>query len=208
MKNINAEDFSKLLIELGACEEAKDWARGMDFATVWSTCERGNWMLWLLSQMIDKSEWLSHKQVILIACDCAEASLKYVKAGETRPADCIAITRRWVLGLATIEEVKEARNAAYAAYAAAAAAAYANVAYAAAAYAAYAAAAYANVAYAAAAYAAAAYAAYAAAAAAAAAYAAAAYAAAAYAAAAVARKDSLKNSADICRKYSTVEVVE
>jgi hypothetical protein len=184
MQNINIEDFETLLNNLCACSPAKEWAKGKDLATVWATCERGDWMLWLLEKMAEKPGWLTRKQVVGIACDCAETALKYVKPDETRPAECIAAVRKWIAGEATIEDVRKARRAsAYAAYAAAAAAA-------AAAYAA-------DAAYDAAAYAATA-ATYAA-------YAADAYAAADADAAAYARKTAFKLSADICRKNFIIE---
>jgi hypothetical protein len=138
MKNLDAKEFMKLLTSLYACNEAKAWAEDKDLLTVWETCERGDWMLWLLGKMADKPSWLTRKEVVGIACDCAETALKYVKPGETRPAECIAVVRKWIAGTATIGEVKIVRIAAEAAaaYADAAAEAYAAEAYAAAAYAA------------------------------------------------------------------------
>ena len=186
MKNLNAKEFAELLASLDACNEAKGWAEDKDLLTVWSTCERGDWMLWLLGKMADKPGWLTRKEVVSIACDCAETALKFVQPGENRPAECIAVVRKWIAGTATKEAVKTARYAAYAAADGAAAYAAAD----AAAYAAYAAAAYA--AYGAAAYAAADAAAYAA------------YGAAAYAAA-DAREESLKLSADMCRKVFVIK---
>jgi len=141
------------------------------------------------------------KHLVLAACDCTELALKYVVGGEDRSRKTIETTRKWAKGDNSISE-RDLRNVAADAYAAAADAyAAADAAYAAA-YAAYADAAYAAAAYAAyaAAYAAAADAAYAAAADAA--YAAAAAADAAYAAAADATKyETLKQCANIVRKY-------
>ena len=56
-----------------------------------------------------------------LACDFAERTLKFVPAGEDRPAMAIATTRAWVRGEATLDEVKSAANADAAAYAARAA---------------------------------------------------------------------------------------
>jgi hypothetical protein len=142
-------------------------------------------MLWLLAKMCTGKNWPSKKQLVLACCDCAEPALQYVAKDETRPAEAIRIARAWANGKATLAQVRAAANAAYAAV-------YSAV------YAAFAAANAAN---------AAAYAAYVAADAVyVAAYAAnvAAYVAnvAAYAAA---RAQSLKTSADICRKHFQVE---
>jgi hypothetical protein len=131
--------FDELLVSLGACEDAREWAKGKSFADVWNTCERSDWLLWLLAKMKDKPGWATHKQIVSAACDCAELSLKYVEVGEERPRVAIETARKWVRGEATLEEVKKAaRKADRAAYAAAdyavayaASAAYISVAYAA-----------------------------------------------------------------------------
>jgi hypothetical protein len=202
MKNelMSAADFAKLLRKISACEEACEWAKGKTLAEVWATCERGDWMLWLVGYMNGKKGWATQQQVVLAACDCAELSLKYVAAGEARPRIAIETARKWARGEATIEEVTDAAHAAHDAYAAAYAAAHAAAAYAAyaAAYAAYAAAYAAYAAYAAAAYAA--YAAYAYAAAYDAAYDAASYEAT--------RNEILKQCADLVRKSIPVPYQE
>lgn len=56
-----------------------------------------------------------HKLIVGLACDYAERSLKYVLEGETRPAGCIRVTRLWIEGKATLEEVQVAEDAAAAA---------------------------------------------------------------------------------------------
>jgi len=45
---VNAKQFTKFLEELGACSEARRWAKGKTLAVVWKTCKRGDWMSWLL----------------------------------------------------------------------------------------------------------------------------------------------------------------
>jgi len=44
---MNAEEFSQLLIQLDACEEARAWAAGKDWSTVYEECPRGDWLYWL-----------------------------------------------------------------------------------------------------------------------------------------------------------------
>ena len=46
---MNASETSKLLRKLGACSEAREWAVGKDMPTIWATCERGDWLEWLLN---------------------------------------------------------------------------------------------------------------------------------------------------------------
>ena len=115
---MNATEFQDLLDDLSACAEAVKWARDKDLHTVWTTCERGDWLLWLCGKMVDKPGWPTRVQLVLAACSCAETSLKYVPLGEDRPRVAIETARKWVYGKATIEEVRQAAssatNAAYA----------------------------------------------------------------------------------------------
>ena len=114
-----------------ACGEALAWLKTQDDPKhAWQTCERPDWMIWLAGRRnIDR------KVLVKIACDCARTALRFVPEGEDRPRLAIETTERWIVGEATIEEVRSARNAAadaaYAAYAYAAAYAAADAAYAA-----------------------------------------------------------------------------
>ena len=134
-----------LLRKHSACDDAVKWAE--PFATLqeaWDVCPRADWMLWLLVQLHGYKGAVVHAAV-----DCAETALPIFEErypNDPRVRDCLAVTRRWADGKATIDELRKARTAAatgavaYAAAAAAAAAA-ADAAYAADAAAAYAAAA-------------------------------------------------------------------
>jgi hypothetical protein len=95
------------------------------------------WTLWLLAHT-------DRKTAVSLVCDCAERALKkYYKCDDQRPAEALALVRRWLAGEPiTKGALRKAADAAYAAAADAADAADAYAAYAAAA-AAYAAAAYA-----------------------------------------------------------------
>ena len=117
---MTADKFSSLLDSLRACPEAKIWATGKDLKTVWETCERGDWLLWLCGHMVGAEGWPTHQEVVLAACDCAETALRYVEPGETRPAECIRVVRAWAEGKATIKQVREVRGATAVAAAAAA----------------------------------------------------------------------------------------
>jgi hypothetical protein len=119
---MNATNFQKLLLDLGACSKARKWAKGKSLSKVWETCEHGDWLLWLCGKMVDKPNWPTRQQVVLAACVCAETALQYVPVDETRPRKAIETARSWVKGEATIEQV---RTAAYAAADAAADATYA-----------------------------------------------------------------------------------
>ena len=42
--------LSKVLLRLGACQEAREWAEDFsDGQAAWDACPRGDWMLWLLA---------------------------------------------------------------------------------------------------------------------------------------------------------------
>lgn len=120
------EKLKPILVEMGACREAIEWAanRRISMAS-WRQCERGDWMLWLANKAC-----LDRKLIIAACCDIAEIAVgRYWKnTQDTRPADCVAITKLWLADKATIKEV---RTAAYAAYAARAVYAAAYAAYAA-----------------------------------------------------------------------------
>ena len=178
-------DVSKLKA-LGACSEGVEWAESqVDDASAWAACERGDWMLWLLSHKTGGPWGEGRKALVLTACECARLSLRYTK--DPRALKCVEVVEAWTRGEATVEEVRAARRAAAYAADAADAAAYAAIAAADAA--------------------ADAAAAYAADAGAGAAADAAADAAAAYAAVAAKHREVLRSCADIVRKHYPVAPV-
>ena len=169
--------FKQLLIELSACEDAREFAADKPIEEVVSSCHRGDWLLWLA-----KKVGVDFRKLTLAKGHCANTVRNLMKDERSTKAVDAAID--FGNGLISKDELKAY---AAAAYAASAAAAYAS----AAAYAA--SAAYAS---------AAAYAASAAAYASAASdYA---YAAAASSAD---RKQNQLLTADICRKYISAEIV-
>jgi len=175
--------FVKKLNRLDACTEAVEYVKthGGTSAECWQDCKRGDWMAWLAA----KTPSITHRQLVGALADCAALSLQHYEAkypDDKRVRECINTCRRYANGKATDKELRDAASAAHAASATSAAA-----------FAAYAAASVASAASASAASAASAFAA--AAAAASAAYAAA---SAAYAAA---RKETLKQCADIFRTH-------
>ena len=102
MKNLNATELKALLLELNACDDAQRWAEGKTLAEVWATCRRGDWMLWLATRYGD----VPRKTIVAIACGVAEPAL--IHATDPRPAECLAVVRRWLKDEATLEEVKAA----------------------------------------------------------------------------------------------------
>jgi hypothetical protein len=176
---MNPTQTMQRLIELGACKEAREWAKDKTAQECWEQCHRGDWLLWWA-----KKEGVGLRELTLAKGRCAETVIHLMKDQRSKKAVQAAID--YGNGLITDDQLRTAYAAADAAYAAvyaADAAADAAVYAAADAYAAYAA-------DAAAAYAAAADDA----------YAAAAYADAAYADARMkAREENQKKTADIVR---------
>ncbi len=176
----------ELLKKLNSCNEAIEWVGDRTIEQAWEDCERGDWMLWFYAKQYPKNI----RELTLAKSHCANTVRHLMKDDRSIAAVDAAIA--YGNGLISDDELKQY---AAAAYAAADAADYAAVSSAYAAYDAAYAAAYAAV--------------YAASATSATAYSASAAEHAAYtdsaAAAAAARKENQKLTADICRKYLTLE---
>ena len=43
--------FKQLLIELNACEDAREWADDKSIEEAVNTCHRGDWLLWLAKKV-------------------------------------------------------------------------------------------------------------------------------------------------------------
>ena len=117
------KDYIQLLKDLNACGSAIEWSKNTKGGPqmLWNKCNRGDWMLWLISR-IDPDR----KRLVLTACKCARLALKCVKKGDNRPLKAIETAEAWANGTegVSIQDVKDAAAdaAAYAAYAANAAA--------------------------------------------------------------------------------------
>lgn len=122
---MDAKQFNRLLAELKACEDARKWCKGKTLAEAWATCERADWMLWLLARHIGKPGWPSHQELVFAACDCAMTARKHTESKTRKSFDTtIKAARAWAKD-PTEENRIAADAAAYAADAAPYAAAYA-----------------------------------------------------------------------------------
>jgi hypothetical protein len=105
------------ILSLKPCGNARAWLnenRGKSLYTLWRTCQRGDWLLWLAVEI-----GIDRKLAVLAACDCAD-QVKHLVPESVR--DTTDIVRKWCSGEATLDEVRAASDAASAAYAAASAA--------------------------------------------------------------------------------------
>ncbi len=125
--NTIRRSIADVLDDLGACNEAIEWAEGQDDPrAAWESCERGDWLLWICGKLdVDR------RLLVTAACRCARLALRYVPSGEYRPLIAIEMAEAWIRGEATIDQVRNAADAAYAYASAASAAAAASAAYAA-----------------------------------------------------------------------------
>ena len=126
--------WSKGLQKLSACPGAVKWARTQTTLTrAWQSCERGDWMLWLVGRMTESEPWSEErKPLVRVACACARLAPCQTKASRA----CIEAVEAWCDGHASqanvLDAAEVATDTAYAAAYTAAADPYAAYAYAAA----------------------------------------------------------------------------
>lgn len=117
----------EVLHDLGACAGAGDaipWVLetapladlGRSGEALWNMCERGDWLIWLVSHKKVRGRLLdSNQRLRLIACDCAESVLPRFESAypdDARPREAIAISRRYAVGNATLAKLAVAESAA------------------------------------------------------------------------------------------------
>ena len=117
---MNALQFAEYLKSINACDPACKWQEGKDLETVWNTCERGDWMIWLL---VNSENEVTDRELRLIAVKCARQVQHLMKDG--RSINALDVAERFANGEATQEELNAAGDAARAAWAAAGDAAWA-----------------------------------------------------------------------------------
>ena len=109
--------WTEKLVALDACSEAVVWARGYRSLTAaWNACERGDWMIWLLTR--DLSDDPTTPERRKLAGLCAKFSRRALKhAGEYRAQiePTIKLVERWARNdpRVTLEMLNTAREAAW-----------------------------------------------------------------------------------------------
>ena len=104
------------IAHLHPCVEAADWLKTQpDTQTAWSTCHRGDWMMWLVSKVI-----VDQHINVTLACRFARMVLGHITNGDNRPLAAIEAAEAWLAN--PCEETRAAADAAYAAAGASAAA--------------------------------------------------------------------------------------
>ena len=126
------------IFEMKPCDEAMEWVwtmigSGADTQTIWDTCPRGDWMLWLLGKLAGPPGSDSRRQLAYCAAECAALVLPIWEErypDDDRPRKAIEAAKNGdpYAADAAAYAADAAADAAYAAYAAAAAAAAAGAA--------------------------------------------------------------------------------
>ena len=107
--------IDELLIKLDACKKAKDWAQGKNFVEVYTTCERGDWLNWLFARTNPEDI-----QLLTLAKGHQANTVRHLMTDE-RSLTAVDTAIAFGEGRATREELSRAAAYIYAAYTAAAA---------------------------------------------------------------------------------------
>jgi hypothetical protein len=95
-------ELDRLLIDLGACAEAREWARAYrDLSAAWAACDRGDWLLWLAAQHAVSE--IELRSVVRAAAACARLALPVVPSDQPGPRRAIEAAERWGTGQHLIE---------------------------------------------------------------------------------------------------------
>ena len=107
--------IDELLIELKACKEAQEWAQGKTFEEVYTTCDRGDWLCWLFSRTNPEDI-----QLLTLVKGHQANTVRHLMTDE-RSLKAVDTAIAFGEGRVTREELRNAEEAADAAYFAAAA---------------------------------------------------------------------------------------
>ncbi len=118
-QTMTAQQLQDKLIQLNACEPAIEWAKDKDLNTAWNTCERGDWMIWLLTESPNE---VTDQELRLIAVECCRSVQRLMT--DQRSINAVDVAERYANGEATDEELRQAQAAAEAAWESAAEAAW------------------------------------------------------------------------------------
>ena len=111
--------MDQLLTKLGACQEARNWAQGKTFEEIYNTCHRGDWLNWLFAKTNPEDV-----QLLTLVKGHQANTVRHLMKDE-RSLKAIDTAIAFGEGRATREELNNAAEEAYVAAAYAAEAAYA-----------------------------------------------------------------------------------
>jgi len=108
------KNFKDVLIRLQACYEAMEWAGDKTLQEIWETCERGDWMLWLLRRSDLFKTY--HRKFTMAKWVCAN-QVRHLMT-DKRSLNALDVAYKYAIGEASNEELETSANAAYVAAAA------------------------------------------------------------------------------------------
>jgi hypothetical protein len=99
--------WSDALVSLGACRASVEWAKTQpDLETAWATCERGDWMLWLVGKTADTYQKEYYRRKLLNEInDVAALAGRFILRFE-KSSMCTDIIRKHYPEPPTMEEVQ------------------------------------------------------------------------------------------------------
>jgi len=120
---MEVKEFNNYLKNADACERAIDWSNGKSLREAWEQCERGDWLLWLYSNLFPENK----RQITLAKGLCAKTV--YGLMTDKRSRDAVDVAIRFGRNEAEEKELAAAAASAADAYPAAAATATAYASY-------------------------------------------------------------------------------
>jgi hypothetical protein len=103
------QSFRSKLIALGACEEALAWAGRKSLRCAWRTCDRGDWMLWLVEIVAASyySHWMASREFYdHVSVNVAREMQILLAAKKQTRRNCADFLRRYI----TAEQINRALN--------------------------------------------------------------------------------------------------
>ena len=104
---MNDKQYQDLLEQLNACSEARRDAKGKSLTEVWSTCKRGDWMLWIAIRL-----QVPHTMLVL-AVDAITKARRWTSGTEPsfEQAEIEVAEAVWAATRAARAAAKETRSA-------------------------------------------------------------------------------------------------
>jgi hypothetical protein len=106
----------KQLKALGAGCKGFEWAKSqgdVSWQELLDRCPRADWAIWVAMRRAGDFGWPTHKEVILVLCDCVETVSHLIPVDEDRSLNAIKIIRLWTKDGATKDELSSVVDAAF-----------------------------------------------------------------------------------------------
>lgn len=95
--------FYDLLMSIGTCYEACEWAKGKTLREAWMTCNRADWLLWLAIRL-----GIDRKKYVRATCACTRTVLYLLPTAEDEPRLAVEAAEAWTRGKVKLSHVLRA----------------------------------------------------------------------------------------------------